>query len=160
MSAQTVIHGNCMQVLKNYASETFDIVVLDPPISMHENWITGNEARDFLALYGISRVTKKTGITIILTNPAHGYIQRQNDLQSFHAYPALVTHEEFGLKHVRPFSPLLEILCPHVNPASKVLDPFCGSGTTLAVAQVLGAEAVGIDLDEKCVAVSMQRTRY
>jgi len=31
----------------------------------------------------------------------------------------------------------------------KVVDPFCGSGTTLAVANALGLDAVGVDIEKK-----------
>ncbi len=38
-----------------------------------------------------------------------------------------------------------------------VLDPFAGSGTTLAVATGLGRDAVGFDLDERNAALAMER---
>ena len=38
-----------------------------------------------------------------------------------------------------------------------VLDPFAGSGTTLAVASGLGRDAVGFDLDERNAALAMER---
>ena len=34
--------------------------------------------------------------------------------------------------------------------SNRVLDPFCGYGTTLHVAEELGMDSVGVDIDEKC----------
>lgn len=52
-------------------------------------------------------------------------------------------------EHPAPFPEVLverflPCICP---PGSTVLDPFCGSGTTLAVAARLGMDGVGIDLN-------------
>jgi DNA modification methylase len=44
--------------------------------------------------------------------------------------------------------------CP---PGGRVLDPFCGSGTTLAVAKRWGRDAVGIDIRESQVALTRRR---
>jgi len=44
--------------------------------------------------------------------------------------------------------------CP---PGRTVLDPFCGSGTTIAVAKRLDREAVGIDIRESQVELSSRR---
>jgi DNA modification methylase len=38
-----------------------------------------------------------------------------------------------------------------------VLDPFAGSGTTLAVAQGHGRDAIGIDLDDRNLELARQR---
>ena len=40
-----------------------------------------------------------------------------------------------------------------------VLDPFCGSGTTCAVANRLGRHAIGIELNPAYVAMAARRTR-
>jgi len=45
-----------------------------------------------------------------------------------------------------------------VQPASGVLDPFCGAGTTLAVAQELGYPSVGIDLNPVAGLISRVKT--
>lgn len=44
--------------------------------------------------------------------------------------------------------------CP---PGGRVLDPFCGSGTTLAVAQRLGRVGVGIDIRESQIELTRRR---
>jgi site-specific DNA-methyltransferase (adenine-specific) len=40
-----------------------------------------------------------------------------------------------------------------------VLDPFCGSGSTLLAARSLGRHYVGFDNDEKCVQIALERLR-
>ncbi|MGU3400448.1 DNA methyltransferase [Brucellaceae bacterium D45D] len=47
-------------------------------------------------------------------------------------------------KPVEALTPLIEAF---TKPGGLVLDPFCGSGSTLAAAQQLGREWVGIELD-------------
>jgi DNA modification methylase len=43
------------------------------------------------------------------------------------------------------------------SPGNVVLDPFCGSGTTLAVAQRLGRRWIGIDENPVAIAITEQR---
>jgi site-specific DNA-methyltransferase (adenine-specific) len=62
--------------------------------------------------------------------------------------------------HFAPFPPDLcriPILatCP---PDGVVLDPFCGTGTTMVVASRLGRRSVGIDLAEEYIALARERT--
>ncbi|MBL8151343.1 MAG: site-specific DNA-methyltransferase [Blastocatellia bacterium] len=46
--------------------------------------------------------------------------------------------------------------CP---PDGVVLDPFCGTGTTMKVAQILGRRSVGIDISQKYIDMAMERCR-
>jgi DNA modification methylase len=49
-------------------------------------------------------------------------------------------------KPINILRPLVEAFCP---PEGLVLDPFCGSGSTLVAAQLAGRTAVGIELESK-----------
>lgn len=42
-------------------------------------------------------------------------------------------------------------------PPGSVLDPFCGSGTTLVAAKLIGRKSVGIEIDEDYCAIAKQR---
>lgn len=67
--------------------------------------------------------------------------------------------ERVGWPTQKPLA-LLEMLvgacCP---PGGLVLDPCCGSGTTLVAAQKLGRRAVGSDRDERAVEVARSRLK-
>ena len=55
-----------------------------------------------------------------------------------------------GLKETAPFPDKLVEQCLAVGcpPDGKVLDPFCGSGTTMLVALQTGRSAIGVELNE------------
>lgn len=59
----------------------------------------------------------------------------------------------------KPFEvlePLIRYSCP---PGGVVLDPFCGSGTTLVAAQRAGRDFIGVDLRPECIALAHDRIR-
>ena len=65
-------------------------------------------------------------------------------------------------KRVGHFAPYPEDLCriPIIStcpPGGTVLDPFCGTGTTLAVAVGLGRVGIGIDISPEYVAITKDR---
>lgn len=60
-------------------------------------------------------------------------------------------------KQQAPIQLLLRIILSSTNPGDVVLDPFAGSGTTLVVAEQLGRESIGIELDEINVEIIEER---
>ena len=56
---------------------------------------------------------------------------------------------------------LMEYLCKLVTCPEQnyILDPFCGSGSTLLACKQLGIPALGIDSDPESVKTTLQRLR-
>lgn len=65
---------------------------------------------------------------------------------------------EYGVKdHPAPFPVSLPTRCIQATGAHSVLDPFCGSGTTLRAAADLHIEGIGIELEERFCALAVTR---
>ena len=63
------------------------------------------------------------------------------------------------------FAPYPEDLCripilATCPPDGIVLDPFCGTGTTMLVARKLERKSVGIDISEEYLQLAEERTRF
>lgn len=74
---------------------------------------------------------------------------KQDALASIHPYPARFIPQI-------PEALLVSLDCPK---SATVLDPFCGSGTTLTVAQRLGYKSIGIDLNPIACLISRVKTQ-
>ncbi len=79
-----------------------------------------------------------------------------SDCPAMRANTPLV-RETTGYPTQKPEKLLERILRAASLPDSQVLDPMCGSGTTLAVAQRLGRRFVGIDQSAVAVRISSER---
>lgn len=65
--------------------------------------------------------------------------------------------ERTGYPTQKPVLLLERIVQISTDPGDLVLDPFCGSGTTLVAAKLQGRQAIGIDCSEKAVELSQSR---
>ncbi|SFQ75114.1 site-specific DNA-methyltransferase (adenine-specific) [Nitratireductor indicus] len=77
-------------------------------------------------------------------------LAKGNPVQPEHPIPDVLDFPYTGnklhptQKPVQALRPLIEAF---TKPGELVLDPFCGSGSTLAAAQKLGRDWIGIELD-------------
>ena len=67
--------------------------------------------------------------------------------------------ERTGYPTQKPLNLLERIISLSSNEGDTVVDPFCGSGTTLLAANLLGRNAIGIDVSEDAVELTHQRLR-
>jgi len=65
--------------------------------------------------------------------------------------------ERTGYPTQKPILLLERIVSLVTDPGDLVLDPFCGSGTTLVASQMLGRESIGVDVSEDAVRLSRLR---
>ena len=68
-------------------------------------------------------------------------------------------NERTGYPTQKPLALLKRIIKVSSNEGDVVLDPFCGSGTTLEAAESLGRKWIGIDSSSKAIEVSQLRLR-
>lgn len=67
--------------------------------------------------------------------------------------------ERLGYPTQKPLALLERIVNISSNPDDLVLDPFCGCGTTIAAAQKLGRQWVGIDITHLSIALQKYRLK-
>jgi len=67
--------------------------------------------------------------------------------------------ERLGYPTQKPVALLERIISASSNPADVVLDPFCGCGTTIAAAEKLGRQWIGIDITHLSIALQKYRLK-
>jgi site-specific DNA-methyltransferase (adenine-specific) len=76
--------------------------------------------------------------------------------------PAMIANtplhkEGTGYPTQKPLKLLERIICASSRPTGLVLDPFCGSGTTLCAAALHGRDAVGFDIGDLAIDITSKR---
>jgi site-specific DNA-methyltransferase (adenine-specific) len=78
-----------------------------------------------------------------------------------HLWKGMVKDSEHGQRRVHPTQKpvvLMEwIIAKHSQPGDLILDPYCGSGSTLVAARNLGRRAIGIELSEDYCRIATSR---
>lgn len=70
---------------------------------------------------------------------------------------APVAHERTGYPTQKPEALLSRLVLALTDPGDLVIDPYCGSGTTVAAAVKAGRNAIGIDENPEAIAASRKR---
>ncbi len=71
----------------------------------------------------------------------------------------MIAKERQGYPTQKPEALLRRIIAASSNKGDVVLDPFCGCGTTIAVAEQMGRQWVGIDISPTAVVIMNNRIR-
>jgi site-specific DNA-methyltransferase (adenine-specific) len=99
---------------------------------------------------------------------AKPFFSAQQDEQGYYAdvllrdvweIPAVinVSKERTGYPTQKPIELLRRIIKASTNEGDLVLDPFCGSGTTLVAALALNRRALGVDANAEAIAIAKRR---
>jgi site-specific DNA-methyltransferase (cytosine-N4-specific) len=76
-------------------------------------------------------------------------MNNNNYTHSFHPYPAKF-----------PPTVVNDLLSEYTELGDIVIDPFCGSGTTLVECRILGRNAIGIELNPVGALISKSKSLY
>ncbi len=194
----TVLPGDCVQVMRRMGSESVDFVLTDPPYlcryrSRNGQTIANDDRDEWLepafaemyrllktdsfcvSFYGWNAADKfiaawrKAGFRLVghlvfrkRYASATGYTESRHEQAYLLAkgwpelsglpVPDVMDWEYTGnrlhptQKPINILRPLIEAFCPLDG---IVLDPFCGSGSTLVAARLAGRSSVGIELEPK-----------
>jgi len=197
--ANTVLQGDCVNVMRQFRSSSVDFVLTDPPYLAHYRsrdgrtvandndaaWLKPafaeifrvlcrdsfcvsfygwHQADKFIAawreagfrLAGHLTFTKRYPSTerFLRYHHENAYLlAKGNPPQPSQRIPDVLEWRYSGNK-LHPTQKPLCVLTPLIQcfsrPGAVVLDPFCGSGSTLLAAKLQGRKYIGIELDVRC----------
>jgi len=84
------------------------------------------------------------------------YLQKYNQTKSVNQFLTHWVYPYKGKFHPQMIRALLNII--KIKEGETLLDPFVGSGTAVLEAQLLGIDAVGVDISPLCVLISKVKT--
>jgi site-specific DNA-methyltransferase (adenine-specific) len=204
----SVMHGDCVALMRRMESETIDFILTDPPYITHYRsrdgrTVTNDDNGRWLqpaftqmyrllkngsfcvSFYGWNKADlfmsawRRAGFSIIghvVFRKQYASSVRFMRYQHEQAYllakgdprlPAQPVSDVIDFpysgnkyhptqKPIEALSPLIEAFS---KPGDTILDPFCGSGSTLVAARQLDRRYIGIELDESHYLTTLRRLR-
>jgi site-specific DNA-methyltransferase (adenine-specific) len=194
----TVIHGDCVEVMRRMPAASVDFILTDPPYLVRYKSRSGQTVRNddnatwlepafaemhrvlkpgslCLSFYGWNKADlffaawRKAGFRIVghivfrkgyasssgFVRYEHesAYLLAKGDAQLPVNAPSDVVDWEYTGNRLHPTQKPVSVLKPFISafsqPGDVVLDPFCGSGSTLAAAAQLERDYLGIEIDSR-----------
>lgn len=94
---------------------------------------------------------------IVFSKPRRRERKWINGARQLYDTPCLRRHNKEGHTTEKPVSLMMEILGDCTLPGDLIVDPFCGSGTTLISAMRMGRRAIGIEADRENAKLCAER---
>lgn len=204
----TVITGDCVEVLPNLPAESIDFVLTDPPYLTSykprdgrrvtnddkDNWLEPTfrelyrvlrpnsfcltfygwpHADRFLTAFRAAGFSPVTHFSFIKNYPSfRGYTLAHHEVayllakgrpQKPEAPISDVLNWAYTGNKLHPTQKPVDVLVPLIRSFAPergvVLDPFCGSGSTLLAARICGRNFIGVELEAQYAEVSSRRLR-
>ena len=164
-----IVHGNCLDVVQQLGD--LGAVITDPPIKVSQS----DGERYHLHNSGWLPLMRKIApVVIILASPevvaswptpsrvvVWNHVDNTSSILVYGEahLPDIITHpwpdrDAFGHYSVKPLGLMLELVR---GTSGKVLDPFCGTGTTGVACRILDREFVGFEIDRQFAETARKR---
>jgi len=127
----TVLHGDCISLMHSLPANSIDFILTDPPYLVRYQ----QHEQAYLLAKGNSTLPENT-VADVIDMPYSGNMLHPTQ------------------KPVTALKPLIEVF---TQPGEIVLDPFCGSGSSLLAAKILNRRYLGIELDPHYHAAANKR---
>ena len=108
---------------------------------------------------GVEIPMHRQPVTVTATGPDPSYHPETTTVWSFPERGEWATHKGDYRGNWSPFIPH-NLIRKYTQPGEVVLDPMCGSGTTMVEARLLGRDALGVDVNAEAVMIAHDRLNF
>ena len=181
-----IFHGDCREILPQVSGTAVfgEAVITDPPYGVgFAEWDGSIPDWFSLARERVQRIAFTTAPTTCWHYPPPKWVacwyrpaaQSRNIFGGFNHWTPILVYGDFlfpvdvkelhamanaypsGYEHESPKPERLMRWLIEASNAPNIVDPFCGSGTTLVAAKNLGKSAIGIEIEEKYCEIAAKR---